>query len=130
MGKLFIRLSIILVSIYMILCYSVCLIWDINLWSHTYVVLFEICVCLCLTAQGTYHCKFIKWTAYGITLSDALVSIDELFDIFPYTIIVFLPLLLTILGLSTTTFLAVRHYIRIKRLKRIWNIPKEKQTLR
>ena len=118
MSKLFIRLTVVIVSLYIIACHVAALTIGINLWSYTYTVLFEICVCLCISEQGRYHCKYIKWTAYGITISDALVSTDELFDYLPYSVAVFVPIALIAAGLATTTALAVKHYIKVRKLKK------------
>lgn len=120
MSKLFIRLTVLFVAIYMVICHIAAVVWQINLWSHTYTVLFEICVCLCITAQGKYHCKFMRWTAYAITLNDALLSADEMFDFIPYSLIIVLPIIIITLGLLTTTTLAIRHYNRVRKLKRQW----------
>jgi ABC-type Na+ efflux pump permease subunit len=120
MSKLFIRLTVLFVAIYMVVCHIAAVVWQINLWSHTYTVLFEICVCLCITAQGKYHCKFIRWTAYAITLNDALLSADEMFDFIPYSLIIVLPIIIITIGLLTTTTLALRHYHRVRKLKRQW----------
>ena len=120
MSKLFIRLTVLFVAIYMVICHVAAVVWQINLWSHTYTVLFEICVCLCITAHGKYHCKFMRWTAYAITLNDALLSADEMFDFIPYSLIIVLPIIIITIGLLTTTTLAIRHYNRVRKLKRQW----------
>lgn len=120
MSKLFIRLTVLFVAIYMVICHIAAVVWQINLWSHTYTVLFEICVCLCITAHGKYHCKFMRWTAYAITLNDALLSADEMFDFIPYSLIIVLPIIIITIGLLTTTTLAIRHYNRVRKLKRQW----------
>ncbi len=118
MGKLFIRITIIMVAVYMIICYVAALIWGINLWDQIYVIMFEICVCICISAQGSYHCKYIRWTAYGITLSDTLVCLDNLLDYLPYNAFVFIPPALIAIGLTTTLTLSVIHYIKVRKLKR------------
>lgn len=118
MSKLIIRLTILIVALYMGLCHIIAILYAVNLWSHTYTVLFEICVCLCITAQGKYHCRYMMWTAYGICLSDALVSADELFDFIPCTMIVILPAVVIAIGLLTTITLAIIHYIKVLKLKR------------
>lgn len=120
MSKLFIRLTILFVAIYMGLCHIIAVVYGVNLWSHTYTVLFELCVCLCISVQGKYHCKYMRWTAYGICLSDALVSADELFDFLPYSSAVFIPAFLVGIGLLTTITLAIIHYIKVRKLKRQW----------
>lgn len=121
MSKFALRLTILIVSVYMITCYIVALASNINLWSHTYTVLLEFCLCLCISSQGKYHCKYMKWTLYGVTLADALTSLDELFDFIPYNFIAFAPAIIIAIGLLTTTTLAIRHYHRVRKLKRQWN---------
>ena len=126
MSKFALRISILVISIYMIICYVAALAFDTNIWSHTYTVLIELCLCLCISAHGKYHCKYMKWTLYGVTAADALTSIDELFNIIPYNIIAFIPPAIIIVGLFTTTTLAIRHFIRVQRLKKIWKIRSKK----
>lgn len=126
MSKFAIRISILAISIYMIICYVSALAFDTNIWSHTYTVLIELCLCLCISAHGKYHCKYMKWTLYGVTAADALTSIDELFNIIPYNIIAFIPPAIISVGLLTTTTLAIRHFIRVQRLKKIWRVETKK----
>lgn len=129
MGKLAIRISVLLVAIYFIVYYTL-LFFEIDIWSQTYYLLFELCTCLCISKQGVYHCKYIKWTAYGILLSDTIVCIDNLFDVFPVNFMVFVPAIIIAVGLSTTTILAIDHYIKVKRLKKIWKIKEKRKTSR
>jgi ABC-type Na+ efflux pump permease subunit len=60
----------------------------------------------------------MRWTAYAITLNDALLSADEMFDFIPYSLIIVLPIIIITLGLLTTTTLAIRHYHRVRKLKK------------
>ena len=118
MSKLVIRLTILIVALYMGLCHILDVTLGVNIWSHTYTVLFEICVCACISAQGKYHCKYMRWTAYGICLSDLWVSLDELLDFSPYGASIILPISLVGIGLLTTITLAIIHYIKVRKLKR------------
>lgn len=118
MSKLLVRITVISVAIYLILCYIIELFYGVNIWYQSYYLLFELCICLCISKQGVYHCKYIKWTAYGILVSDTLVCIDNLFDIFPVNFMVLVPAIIIAVGLLTTTCMAIRHYIRVKRLKK------------
>ena len=121
MGKFAIRLSVLITAIYFIV-YYVLLFWGIDIWSQTYHLLFELCTCLCISKQGVYHCKFIKYTSYGILTSDTIVCVDNTFDIVPVGFMCIVPVTIIILGLSVTVTLAIRHYIKVKRLKRIWKV--------
>lgn len=57
---------------------------------------------------------------YCITLSDILVSVDGIFDLLPYNFIVFVPVGLFILGLLIPLTLALIHYIKVRKQKKIW----------
>lgn len=120
MSKFVIRITIVGVALYLILCYMVEMFFDTNIWSQAYYLLFELCVCLCISRQGVYHCKYIKYTAYGIFMSDALVCIDNAWDIFPVSFMVFVPAAIIATGLGITTLLAIRHYTRVRKYKRRW----------
>lgn len=126
MSKFFVRITILLVAVYMLICHIAAFFWQINLWTHTYTVMFELCVCLCISAQGKYHCKYMKWTAYSICLYDAILSADEIFDFIPYSIAIILPFIIITAGLLTTTTLTIRHFIRVQRLKKIWKVESKK----
>ena len=104
--------------------WNICFCWlfGVDIWFQDYYLLFELCVCLCISKQGVYHCKFIKYTAYGILMSDALVCLDNHLDIFPVNFMVFAPAIIIAIGLLTTTTLALRHYHRVRKLKRQWNL--------
>ena len=124
MSKFFIRITIIMVALYIIMCFIIAASFGINIWSQTYYLLFELCTCLCISKQGVYHCRFIKYTAYGILVSDTLVCANNLFDFLPINWTVYVPPTIIVIGLLTTTTLAIRHYIKVRRLKKIWESKK------
>lgn len=126
MSKFFVRITILLVAVYMLICHIAAFFWQINLWTHTYTVMFELCVCLCISAQGKYHCKYMKWTAYSICLYDAILSADEIFDFIPYSVAIILPFIIITAGVLTTTTLAIRHFVRVQRLRKIWKVETKK----
>lgn len=122
MSKFFVRWTVIMVAVYLIVCYLVTVIFRIDIWRQMYYLMFELCVCLCLTSQGAYHCKYIRWTAYCIFIEDCVATTDTLLDYIPDNVMAIVsPTILTI-GLATTTALAVRHYINVRRLKKIWRV--------
>ena len=121
MSKLLIRLTVVGVALYLVICYIIDIIFGIEIWTQTYYLLFEYCVCLCISKQGVYHCKYIKYTAYGILLSDSIVCLDNATNIFPAPFMAFIPPIIISLGLLTTTTLAIRHYHHVRKLKTQWN---------
>jgi len=120
MSKLLIRLTVVGVALYLVICYIIDIIFGIEIWTQTYYLLFEYCVCLCISKQGVYHCKYIKYTAYGILLSDSIVCLDNATNIFPAPFMAFIPPIIISFGLLTTTTLALRHYHKVRKLKRQW----------
>jgi len=117
-------MSVVSVAIYLTLCYVTEMLFDINIWSQTYYLLFELCTCLCISKQGVYHCRFINYTAYGILISDTLVCTNNIFDFLPINWTVYIPPTIIAIGLLTTTTLAIRHFVRVQRLKKIWKAEK------
>ena len=113
MDKLVIRLVIILVAFYLIICYIGAIIFAINLWRQDYYLLFELCVCLCISKQGVYHCKYLKYTAYAILISDVLVCIANRINIASEYYTAHMTLLIIIIGLLITVTKAIRHYRKV-----------------
>ena len=122
MAKLIIRFTILLTAVYLIVCYLIFYLWLVNIWRQAFYLLFELCVCLCISKQGTYHCKYIKWTAYAILMQDCIVCTDVLWNYMPDNWLAVLPPAIILSGLAITTTLAVRHYIKVQRLKKIWRV--------
>lgn len=122
MSKFVVRITILVVALYTIVCHLFAVVWRTNLWSHSYTVLFEICVCIFISAEGKYFCKYMRWTAYAITFNDIVISLDEAFDFIPYHISIVLPFVIIACGLVTTITLSLIHYAKVKRINRIWRV--------
>ena len=120
MSKFIIRFTIIAVAVYLLACYIAAAVFQVDIWCQVYYLLFELCVCLCISKQGVYHCKYIKWTAYAILIEDTIATTDVMFDYMPNVLFAIVQPTIITVGILTTTILAVRHYIRVKRIKKIW----------
>lgn len=70
-----------------------------------------------MTTQGKYHCEYMKYSAYGVTLGDGMTRLDGVLDILPCNYFMLVPFLLPLLGLSTTFILALCHFYKVKRLE-------------
>lgn len=119
MDKLVIRIAIILVAFYLIICYVVAILFPINLWRQDYYLLFELCVCLCISKQGVYHCKYLKYTAYAILISDSLVCLVNHTGFIDDYYISSSALLIMIIGLLITMTKAIRHYRKVLSIKKM-----------
>ena len=113
MDKLVIRIVIILVAFYLIICYIMAIVFPINLWRQDYYLLFEMCVCLCISKQGVYHCKYIKYTAYAILMSDSFICLTTHVQIVDMYSAALISSLIIIIGLLITVTKAIRHYRKV-----------------
>ena len=119
MSKLIIRITVLLTAIFLLTCY-VFAIFGVDIWQQWYYLLFELCVCLCISKQGVYHCRFIKWTAYAILMVETLAYTDVISNFLSARAFIILLMSILTAGVATTTTLAIKHYIRIRKLKREW----------
>lgn len=121
MSKLIIRITIVLTALYLIACY-IFAIFGFDIWCQWYYLLFELCVCMCISKQGVYHCRFIKWTAYAILLVETLAYLDVMFNYLSAVAFIVIQTSVLTAGIVTTTTLAILHYIKVRRLKKIWQV--------
>jgi len=120
MGKLpkfLVRLTVIFTALYFTIVYA--LAWyGIEFFNDAYIVLFELCVCSFISVQGKYHCKYIKYTAWNLSASDALSRIDYAYDIFSTDAVIILSTTFICLAWFIPLVLALRHYYKIRKLVR------------
>lgn len=121
MGKAFVRFTIIFVAIYFLICYAVAQFWAFDILDYSYTILFEIIATIYCFAEGKYNCRFIKYTMLGILLCDTITHLDYAFNLLSITGHNVIPMFVLIAGLSTTSFLAIRHFYRVSKVKRLKN---------
>lgn len=120
MSRFLIRWTVVLVAVYLVVCYLVAAFMSVDIWCQAYYLPIELCVCLCISKQGVYHCKYIKWTAYAFFFEECVAYLDVFFNILPDSYMATVALTIITAGLCTTVTLAVRHYIRVRKIKRAW----------
>lgn len=125
MSRLLVRITVMMVAIYLVTCYLCALIFGVDIWCQWYYLLIELCFCLCISKQGVYHCRFIKWTAYAIFIVETLAYTDVLFDYMSAPAFIITQTTILTAGIATTTILAIQHYIKVKRLKKIWELQRK-----
>lgn len=126
----FIQRSIIVVALYLAVCYLVFYCFKFNLWSQTYYLLFELFTCLFISRQGPFYCKYIRWTAYAILAQDVLVCTDVLFDYMPEGLIAVVAPAVIIVGLVVSCTLAIHHFIRTRKVLKLleqWKNTRQKR---
>ena len=116
MDKPFVRLFVVFTALYLIHTYIMA--WfGVECFSDAYIVMAELAICVVMSSQGKYHCKYMKFTAYGLTASDSVTRIDNAFDILGVEASIILPLSLVMCSVTISFVLALRHYYRVLKLK-------------
>ena len=116
MDKLFVRLFVVFTALYLIHTYIMA--WfGVECFSDAYIVIAELAICVVMSSQGKYHCKYMKFTAYGLTASDSVTRIDNAFDILGVEASIILPLSLVMCSVTISFVLALRHYYRVLKIK-------------
>ena len=116
MDKLLVRLFVVFTALYLIHTYIMA--WfGVECFSDAYIVMAELSICVVMSSQGKYHCKYMKFTAYGLTASDSVTRIDNAFDILGVEASIILPLSLVMCSVTISFVLALRHYYRVLKIK-------------
>ena len=116
MDKLFVRLFVVFTALYLIHTYIMA--WlGVECFSDAYIVMAELSICVVMSSHGKYHCKYMKFTAYGLTASDSVTRIDNAFDILCVEASIILPLSLVLCSITISFVMALRHYYRVLKLK-------------
>ena len=116
MDKMFVRLFVVFTALYLIRTYIMA--WfGVECFSDAYIVIAELAICVVMSSQGKYHCKYMKFTAYGLTASDSVTRIDNAFDILGVEASIILPLSLIMCSVTISFVLALRHYYRVLKIK-------------
>lgn len=116
MDKLFVRLFVAFTALYLIHTYIMA--WlGVECFSDSYIVMAELSICVVMSSHGKYHCKYMKFTAYGLTASDSVTRIDNAFEILGVEASIILPLSIVMCSVTISFVLALRHYYRVLKLK-------------
>lgn len=116
MGKFFVRITIILVTIYLFISFIVAQFYGIDILRNSYCLLFELCVVIYCFSEGKYHCQYIRWTALGILVTETISHLDYYFNFIPLNNWVYVPTLILLLGVCTSFSLALRHFYKVSKL--------------
>lgn len=117
MGKFIVRVSVILVAIYFITAFAVAQILHTNIFSSMYVILFEATVVVYCYSEGKYHCKYMKYTALSILISDTLSRLDYLFDFLSVSLHNLIPIVILNIGIGISLIKAITHFIKVFKIK-------------
>lgn len=116
MAKLAVRLFVVFTAVYFVQTYIMA--WfGTECFNDAYIVFAEIAICFVMSSQGKYHCKYMKFTSYGLAASDSVTRIDNAYDILSVDAAIVLPLSLIMCSVTISFVLALRHYYRVLKLK-------------
>lgn len=116
MDKLLVRLFVVFTTLYFICTYIMAW-YGVECFSDAYIVMAELAICVVMSTQGKYHCKYMRFTAYGLTASDSVTRIDNAYDILSVDAAILLPFSLVMCSVTISFVLALRHYYRVLKLK-------------
>lgn len=116
MDKLFVRLFVVFTTLYF-LCTYIMAWYGVECFSDAYIVMAELAICVVMSSQGKYHCKYLRHTAYGLTASDSVTRIDNAYDILSVDAAIVLPFSIVMCSVTISFVLALRHYYRVLKLK-------------
>ena len=116
MAKLTVRLFVVFTALYFV--YTYIMAWyGVECFSDSYIVMAELAICVVMSSQGKYHCKYMRFTAYGLTASDSVTRIDNAYDILSVDAAIVLSLSLVMCSITISFVVALRHYYRVLKLK-------------
>lgn len=121
MGKFLVRITVIVVAIFFIIDFLFAQFLCVDIHSDWYTTLFALVITVYSFSEGKYHCKFLKSTMLSIFLCDLLTRLDNTFDFLSITSHNLIPILLLVLGIGTSVALAIRHFYKVIKLKRLLN---------
>lgn len=116
MGKLLVRLFVVFTTLYF-LCTYILAWYGVECFSDAYIVMAELAICVVISSQGKYHCKYMRFTAYGLTASDSVTRIDNAYNILSVDAAIVLPLSLIMCSVTISFVLALRHYYMVLKIK-------------
>ena len=116
MDKLLVRLFVALTTLYFLCTYTMAL-YGVECFSDAYIVMAELAICVVMSSQGKYHCKYMRFTAYGLTASDSVTRIDNAYDILSVDAAILFPLSLIMCSVTISFVLALRHYYKVLNIK-------------
>lgn len=116
MGKLFVRLTIVLVAIYFIVAFVLAQLVGVDILLDFHIVPFETVIVVYCYSEGKYHCRYMKYTALAILLSDTLSRLDNHIDFLSIDAHNLIPIFILALGIGTSITLAILHFIQVIRL--------------
>lgn len=111
-AKFLVRATIIFTALYFMITYILAQIFGFIFFNDLYIVLMELCLCVFCTVQGNYHCKYIRYTSYGILTSDTITRLDDKFDFLSVDAHNIIPAFILFSCMFLSSYLSIRHFVK------------------
>lgn len=118
-ARFIVRITIIYIAFVFINTFINSIFLDKEYVNEFYIPLLELCLCIFVWSQGRCHCKYIRWTALSIFISDTITRLDNAYDFIPLGYWCLLPAFILAIGILTTLTLSLKHFIHL------WNLQKK-----
>lgn len=118
MNKFLVRFTILFCTIYFL--YVLYFAWQgISVFSDSYKVFLEYCLFIQANENKKYNCRYMRFLALSLFITEAISVIDTQFDIIPdgFIALIIFASIWTI-GIITTLILAINHFKRGQKAKR------------
>lgn len=115
--KPFYRISIILISLYFSLAFILAQFFGLDVMTNFYFIPIEFGFWLFCNTQGKYHCRHIRHLALSIFISDTITITDNYFDYLSVDAHNLIPLNLIFLGFMCSLISAIKHFIKVQKIK-------------
>lgn len=118
MGRFFVRITVIIIAVYYIYACYIAQYKGIDILYDYHPILFETIVVVYCFSEGKYHCRYIKFLAVSILISDTLTRLDNDFNFLSVTAHNLIPIFVIALGITISLTLAIHHFYKVIKLKR------------
>ena len=116
-GKVLVRFSIVVLAVYFLASSVFAQFFGVDIVSDWYTSLLLLIVVVYCYSEGKYHCKYLKYTALGIFLSDTIVRLDNTFDFLSIDAHNLIAICLVVIGVATSITKAIIHFVQVTKLR-------------
>lgn len=118
MGKALVRITIILTSTYLLIAFCTAQFWGIDISNNLHVPSFELCVVVYSFSEGKYHCKYLKYLALGIFLTDSLSRLDNSYNFLSVSEHNSICFVILSGSIGMALYKAIHHFYKVGKVKR------------
>lgn len=116
MTKFLTRFFILFTALYFI-AVSVTALFGIRFFNDAYIVIAELAICCMCSSQGRYHCKYMKYLAWGIFVGDTVTRTDAAWDYLSPGAAAIIPGSALTASAALMLVSAINHFIKVQKLK-------------